>query len=148
MKSWILHAVVLVTLAPLPAHAEIYKWVDADGKTHYSDSKEHAGQEQAQQLKLKASSSPAQAEEKPTEYWQAKEAEFRSRRMQKDAAERTKSVAARPKSLSGGIDDGTDQGKCNLARDVLSGAVRHWNGKPTDQYDREVAENDVRTYCR
>jgi hypothetical protein len=57
-------------------------------------------------------------------------------------------VATSPKSLSGGKSDETDASRCNLARDVISGAVRHRNGAPTDKNDREVAENDIRAFCR
>jgi hypothetical protein len=68
--------------------------------------------------------------------------------MQNPAEKRSgSSTVAKPKSLSGGRSDDSDGSRCNLARDVLSGAVRHTNGAPTDKYDREIAENDVRAYC-
>jgi len=35
--SSLLSAVILVVAAVAPVHAQIYKWVDAAGKTHYSD---------------------------------------------------------------------------------------------------------------
>lgn len=56
-------------------------------------------------------------------------------------------MAAMPRPLSGGKENGTDASRCALARDVLSGAVRHRNGTPTDANDREVAQNDIRAFC-
>jgi hypothetical protein len=129
------------------SHAEIYKWVDANGRTHYSEKKEDA---KAKALELKVKSEPvsASATGTPTEYWQDQERKFRQRQAQQ-AKERANgsAVDARPKSLSGGRSDETSASRCNLARDVISGAVRHPNGAPTDEYDRKVAENDIRTYC-
>ena len=57
-------------------------------------------------------------------------------------------IGKAPESLSDGRDHGTDTSRCALARDVLSGAVVHGNGKPTDKYDRDVAQNDVKAFCR
>ncbi len=37
MKALIVSAVILLTAAAGPAHAQIYKWVDEAGKTHYAD---------------------------------------------------------------------------------------------------------------
>ena len=38
MKTSSLASIVMVlAAASAPAHAQIYKWVDASGKTHYSD---------------------------------------------------------------------------------------------------------------
>ncbi len=42
----------------------------------------------------------------------------------------------------------TDKAKCELARDVTSGAVRHVNGAVTDANDRQIAERDIQTFCR
>jgi hypothetical protein len=36
------------------SHAEIYKWIDASGQTHYSEKKEDAGQGKAVELKVAA----------------------------------------------------------------------------------------------
>src|SRR5438552_118487 len=37
MKAFIVSFVILLVAANGAAHAQIYKWVDEDGKTHYSD---------------------------------------------------------------------------------------------------------------
>ncbi len=107
---------------------------------------------EAKALELKATTPPAadQPPLSPAEHWQEKERQFRQRQIENQKAKPQEEAAASkpPKSLSGGVEDGSDASRCNLARDVLSGAVRHGNGKPTDKYDREIAENDVRRYCR
>ena len=41
----------------------------------------------------------------------------------------------------------TNASRCLLARNVISGAVRHSNNAPTDSYDREVANRDIRNNC-
>ena len=131
------------------ANAEIYKWVDANGRTHYSERKDEAGGK-AIPVETKASSQPtsAPATGSPSEYWQEQETLFRQRQIQKSSEKSPSPPANRPpRSLSGGRSDGTDVSRCNLARDILSGAVRHSGGAPTDQYDLEVARNDVRSFC-
>lgn len=131
------------------SHAEIYKWVDANGRTHFSERKDDAGKAQAVEIKPSKAPNSAASNTSPSEYWQDQERQFRQRQIQNQKAKPPEAPANRPpKSLSGGREDGTDASRCNLAKDILNGAVRHSGGKPTDQYDREVAENDVRRYCK
>ena len=140
---------LLLWLAATACQGEIYKWVDANGRTHFSERKDDAGKAQAVDLKPTHQPNSAASNTSPSEYWQDKERQFRQRQIQNQNTKQPETPANRPpKSLSGGHEDGTDASRCNLARDVLSGAVRHGNGKPTDQYDREIAENDVRRYCK
>lgn len=144
----ILIACLILLLISSAARGEIYKWVDEKGRTHYSESKADAGKAKAEELKVK--SSPVSGQSNSSEpYWQEQERQFKQRQAQK-ANERTNGpsgAATIPKSLSGGRSDNTAESKCNLARDVLSGAVRHSNGAKTDKNDREIAENDVRMFC-
>ena len=122
--------------------AEIYKWVDEKGRTHYSQRDDAAGKTKAEQLKVSvpppsastpianASRGAEQDQEKATKPLQAQqpEASRRAQTLRSDAVE-------------------TDGAKCKLARAVLSGAVQHGNGAPTDAYDRQVAESDIRAFC-
>jgi hypothetical protein len=125
-------------------HAEVFKWLDANGQPHYSEQKEGAGKAKAVELK----GMPRQATNSSTLSSPDEEKRLKQRQMKKPQTKpRGPSSATRPKSLAGGRDDGTDASRCALARDILSGAVRHRSGKPTDDYDRQVAENDVRTFC-
>ena len=136
-------------LAAAPCHAEIYKWVDANGRTHFSERKDDAGKAQAVEMKGTPPAKSAPATTSPNEYWQDQERQFRQRQIQNQRATQQEAPTTKaPKSLSGGREDGTDASRCNLAKDILSGAVKHGNGKPIDQYDRDVAEHDVRTFCK
>jgi len=131
------------------SHAEIYKWVDANGQTHYSERKEGAGNAKPVELKTMPHPTSTQATTSSPQYWQEQETKFRQRQLQKPNEKPSGApVATKPKSLSGGKTDESDASRCNLAKDVLSGAVRHPNGAPTDDYDRQIAESDVRAYCR
>lgn len=138
-----------MSLLPLACRAEIFKWVDAKGQTHYSERKEDAGKAKPEELKVKSQPASRQAPGSSPPDWREQEQQLQQRQAQKlreSAAQAD--VVARPKSLSGGRSDDTAASKCNLARDVLSGAVRHSNGAPTDKYDLDVAKSDVNTFCR
>lgn len=130
------------------ARADIYKWVDANGVTNYTDNPDLAGGARVQMLKIAAA--PA-GEAAGT--WQQREAEFQRRQQHKLMA-----PAYRQRDEAGGAIVGTaghrgaqpetDATRCALARAILSGGVSHVNDLPLDQHDRDVAANDVRAYCR
>lgn len=128
-------------------HADIYKWVDANGVTNYTDNPDLAGGARVQMLKTSAA--PAA---NPAGTWQQREAEFQRRQQHKLMA-----PAYRPRDEAGsgagkvvhrGGEPETDATRCALARAVVEGTVRHVNDLPIDQHDREVANNDIRAYCR
>lgn len=135
-------------LVPSICHAEIYKWVDANGQTHFSERMDDTGKAKVVELKTNSQPTSTQANKSTSQYWQEQETFFKQRQMQNPANKTSgPSLATKPKALSDGRSNDSNTSRCNLARDVLSGAVRHPNGAPTDKYDREVAENDVRSYC-
>jgi uncharacterized protein DUF4124 len=144
-NPWILVVCLMCMLVASSSRAQIYKWVDANGKTHYSEKKEDAGNAKTEELKLKSQPTSPQNASRSEQYWREQERQFQERQAARRAFRRP--VAKGPRSLSGGKENGTDASRCALARDVLSGAVKHKNGAPTDSYDRQVAENDVRTFC-
>lgn len=129
-------------------HADIYKWVDANGVTNYTDNPDLAGGARVQMLKTAAA--PAA---EPAGTWQQREAEFQRRQQHKLLA-----PGYRPRDADGGAgavavvhrggQPETDANRCALARAVIDGTVRHVNGLPLDAHDREVAANDIRAYCR
>lgn len=122
-------------------HAQIYKWVDEKGKTHYSNNKEDAERPKAKEMAVKTHqriSSPVPA---PATAPQPSRTELP---MDPPGA----GPARPPRSVSMGREDGTDASRCALARDVLNGSVAHRNGKPIDKYDLDVAQNDVKMFCR
>lgn len=133
-------------LASADSFAEIYKWVDANGQTHYSERKDDASKAKALDVKSapEPASTPATAS---PQYWQDQERQFRQRQAERSAQPPRSAADTRPKSLSGGRVGETDASKCNFARDIISGALHHRNGAPTDENDRRIAENDIRSYC-
>jgi hypothetical protein len=144
----ILSACLTLLFVSSTCHAEIYKWVDANGQTHYSERKEDAGKAKAVELKVRSEPKSTQSTDSPSQYWQEQETQFRQRQATQNGKPKAPPADTKPKPLSDGTSDETHASRCNLAKDVISGAVRHSNGKPTDKYDREIAENDIRTYCR
>jgi hypothetical protein len=147
----------LTALCASGAGAQVYKWVDAQGRTHYSERKADAPSAQAKEVKITSPpqltptplSSPAEDQRKrhghgaPT----APKPTFTPSPLPAPV-EPVVTAPERLRALSDGRDHGTDASRCALAQDVLSGAVRHGNGKPTDKYDLDVAQNDVKTFCR
>lgn len=132
-------ALAALLLLPSAGHAEIYKWVDAKGQTHYSEQKADAGN--AKTVEVKPAPAPPQAAA-PQEDWRAW-----SRATPPTQTARGAPYGP-PRSVSGGRENGTDASRCALARDVLAGALKHSNGKPLDQYDCDVAQNDVKSFCK
>lgn len=140
---------IIFFLVSTSSHAQIYKWTDANGRTHYSETKEHASTSKTDELKIRSQPTSTKSGNASSEYWQEQERQLKQRQVEnsiKKASEPSPTVP-RPKSLSGGRSDDTSLSKCNLARDVINGSVRHADGSPTDRYDREVAENNMRTFC-
>ena len=123
------------------AHAdEIYKWVDKDGKTHYSSNRDEAAG--AATRTVKTSPGPASG---PPPSAAAANAEIIQRRAP-ETTTTTLQAPAMPKATSYGSE--TNAAKCQLAQDILSGRARRFSGVPIDAYDRQVAESDVRTFCK
>lgn len=149
LKPGLLSVCLTLLFASSTGHAEIYKWVDANGQTHYSERKEDADKAKAAELKVRSQGPSAEESKASLEYWQEQDRQFKQRQAQKQLAKRASMppVATQPRSLSGGRADGTDASRCNLARDVLSGAVRLRNGLPTGAIERKTAEDDVRLAC-
>jgi hypothetical protein len=141
--------VFLLVLATQTCRAEIYKWVDENGHTHYSERAGDAGNAKATEVKI----SPLPARTSPTvgqRDWQLQQRLYDQRQYQAKLAARRASVLAVSKEgahSATAVGHDSDAGKCDLARNILNGRMRHPNGMPTDEYDREVASNDVKSFC-
>ena len=91
-----------LTLA-VPAHAQLYKWVDADGKTVYSDTPPPANVK-SQRLNVRSSgpggAAPAAVDEKAAETRKPvnQELEFRKRRAKQDETEAKESAEAKERA--------------------------------------------------
>ena len=129
------------------AQAELYKWVDAAGRTHYSDKKANAGASEAKELKVAAAPQPSAG----SPDWKRQEEEFKRRQVvgrakaRQDARYEAQFQSPR---LNGRVAPENDSARCQLARDVVSGAVEHTNGAVTDGKDIQVAQRDIAKFCR
>ena len=139
----ILSGCLLLMLFTPTCYAEIFKWVDSNGRTHYSENEKEAGAAKAEKIKVVSPASSASVP--PAQSWSEQVKQLEKRQLEKPKP--TVVVKQKPKALSDGTSDGTDASRCRLARDVISGAVVHPNGAPTDQYDRDTAQNEIRSYC-
>ncbi|MBA4342817.1 MAG: hypothetical protein C0423_11785 [Methylibium sp.] len=146
-RLFTLHLVLASFAASSAVAAEVYKWVDKDGKVHYSERKPPQAVGKVVDIRVPSSPHPP-VRPAVTATSSSKETSGPDEPMKRKEDSGQGSSRARPKSLSGGKIDETKESKCNLARDVLSGAVKHGNGAPTDAHDRQVAENDIRLFCK
>lgn len=135
-----------LVLCSSTSFAQVYKWVDSQGHTHYSSNKDDARGARTDELKLPAQPAPAPSA-KPSAERTMDQSRQTYPRQAYERAPISPPVSKHPSSLSGGREDGSDASRCALAKDVLSGAVQHRNGKPTDKYDRDVAQSDVQLFC-
>jgi len=126
-------------------HAEIYKWVDAKGQTHYTERKADAGDARTEELKVSPPPDTSKNFTPPTSDWRPRE-RFGLPTSAQSPWPYGPPERKGPKAVSDGIDHGTNASRCALARDILSGA-RARRSKPTDAYDREVAQNDIKAFC-
>ncbi|MES2247984.1 MAG: DUF4124 domain-containing protein [Pseudomonadota bacterium] len=126
-------------------HAEIYKWVDAKGQTHYTERKADAGGARTEELKVSPPPDTSNTFTPPTSDWRPRDRSGLPTSTQSPWPPGPPERKG-PKAVSDGIDHGTNASRCALARDILSGARARRN-KPTDAYDREVARNDVKAFC-
>ena len=70
---------------PLESRAEIYKWIDAEGRVHYSERKEGTSKPQMVELKDATRASTNSPNTGSSEYWQEQERRFRQRQIEKSA---------------------------------------------------------------
>jgi hypothetical protein len=141
--SWQLAMPLLVHMVlACGAHAEVYKWVDAQGQTHYSERKAASGGAKTESIKI------ASAPEVPTTGTPGADYLRAPSKFAQPPQPPVERPRGPPPSLSNGRENGTDASRCALARDIMSGAVRHTNGKETDQNDRDVAQSDIKMFCR
>lgn len=145
LKS-VLSAACLSLVFAASAHAEIYKWVDANGKVHYSEKKDDAGKAKVEEVKV----STGEGKSSTAQSWQDQEIDFRKRQMEKQAKQ-AKEPVAKPKEPSPfvpGNQPETNESRCAMARGILNGDLVHGNRAKTDANDKAIAQRDVSTYCR
>lgn len=135
-------------LGTTAVHADIYKWVDGKGQTHYSERKADANGARTSEVIVPSAPAAPLTSTPSTTYLRASSPLAPPPPPTMAKSPPTAASGKAPPSLSDGREHGSDASRCALAKDVLSGAVVHGNGKPTDKYDREVARNDVKAFCK
>lgn len=132
-----------LVLAASLAQAQVYKWVDENGRTHYGERKPDSA---IPASKVTIKSSPATAPASTSSTSGRKEDWLRT--PSPTAKPPAKTVEPAQRSRSGGREDGTDESRCALARDILDGLLEHGNGKPLDKHDIDTARNDIKLFCK
>ncbi|MFZ6781207.1 DUF4124 domain-containing protein [Undibacterium sp. Ji83W] len=142
----VLFAACLSLVCATSAHAEIYKWVDANGKVHYSEKKDDAGKAKVEEVKVTT------GEGKPStaQSWQDQEIDFRKRQMEKQAKQAKEPVdkSKGPSPFVPGNQPETNESRCAMAKGILNGDLVHGNRIKIDANDKAIAQRDVSTYCR
>jgi hypothetical protein len=144
----LLLALCLVT----PVHAQqVYKWVDAQGRTHYSQNKDDAANAKAKvdemTIKLPPQEAPPPTRVRPVAPDKASQ-----------PAAKPRNTATRPGDQAPAEKPGweysdkrpeTNESRCALARAIVEGRAERSNSQyKTDQHDRDVAQNDIKAFCR
>jgi hypothetical protein len=143
----LLGACLALLLAAPNSYAQLYKWVDANGKVHYANHKQAVRNANFAELRTRSGTTVATPGTRPA--WQQQEEESKKRREMEQARQAAlPTVVRRPSVRYQGDKPETDSSRCRLARSIKSGAARHTNGAPTDANDLAIADSDVRTYCR
>ncbi len=135
--------------APAAASASVYKWVDADGRTHYSQRK--PTEPGARASEIKPPPPPPDSPPLRKESWVAAPSLASPTAAASPEASAPTAAGLRTSrvyALSEGLDPNTDAYRCALAKDVLSGAVRRSAMRPTDDHDRNIARNDIKLFCK
>jgi hypothetical protein len=101
-------SLAFILLLSFPAPAQVYKWVDENGVTHYGERPPQGQKASPVAATPSAGPSPSQAKPQGAQDWQDQNIDFQRRRIQrKQQAEREQQDAA------------TRQRRCNLAKDDL-----------------------------
>lgn len=88
MNAWLTISCLCLALLP-PAAAQVYKWVDEKGVTHYGERAPKGAKSREVENKLANPAGPATGSAKPPD-WQDQERAFAGRRIQAEQAEAKK----------------------------------------------------------
>jgi len=147
MKPGAIALAACIVLAMSAVHAQVYKWVDKDGRTHY-------GEKPPDDVKSAPVAvpppGPARSATETTEDWKLRETEFRKRRIEREGKERAAEPAERP-----------DPARCararrelGMLREQIRVFQRNEKGEPVYMEDRDrpaaiaTAEERVAASCK
>ena len=150
MRHHVLHAPLWACKLALlfscaAAQAEIYKWVDEQGRTHYSHNKADAERAQGTQVNIRKQA-PAKAE--APNYWDYVTDKNKPQGRKAAPAPEPESQDPPPATARKRYDGIDDAARCEYALDVLSGRLRLTNGEAMDEHERKTAKDDIARYCR
>jgi hypothetical protein len=148
---------LLFLLAAAPAHAQVFKWVDASGNTHYSDQPPPASTTGAKKLNVQSQpASPAEQQGSKASTGKSiseKEMEFRKRRVEGEEATAKQDKAEADAKLR--------QQNCGQARGTLrslqegrritrynNAGERVYLGDDMRAQETARAQKDVETWCK
>ncbi len=154
-RAFFIFALVSLFSTPI-SQAQIYKWVDANGRTHYSETQPSNAVSNLKSLRLDAAPVAVPNNSSATSM------KISSNAMRVQAGATEAQIAAsnaatnRPLLTNPPSTVETNATMCARARDLLprikAGTVKHqlWNGAITkvDDHDRITAENDIANFCR
>lgn len=139
-----------LALAGGAAQAQLKKWVDAEGRVHYSDKPPPSG---VKEEEVKIRNAPAPAAAQPAPSYQDKELEFRKRRIEaQEAAKKAQEEAARKRDEA----ENCQQAQNRLRSIEETGRVYTYDAKGDRVYmddaarERELAaaREAIRTWCK
>jgi hypothetical protein len=132
------------------AHAQqIYKWVDAQGRTHYSENKDDAaGAKKVDEVTVKLPPQDPRAARAAATPTARPDSKPESQAAKKTAAPVPPTTDPKPGWEYSDKNPETNESRCALARAILDGSAKRTSGRPTDQNDRNIAQNDVKAFCR
>jgi hypothetical protein len=156
-RAHLFFAAITLAISSL-SQAQIYKWVDANGRTHYSESQPTTGAGANNVKSLRIDASPVAVPSNNTVA--ANKFNPQALLVQAKATEGQAAAPApitqRPLLTNPPNTVESNATLCARARDLLprikAGTVKHhlWNGAITkvDDNDRVTAENDIANFCR
>jgi Domain of unknown function (DUF4124) len=129
-------ALAILLAAPAP-HAQVYKWIDENGKAHYSDKPSEHLQHKVQPVQAPTAKTPT---ESASADWQSRERDFQRRR-----AEQSTKEAQQPQGP-------TSEQRCAQARKAITGldgaAVYRTNNKGERVYIEDTERNAIEQKAR
>jgi len=144
---------VLLSMISVSASAQLYKWVDADGKVHYSDKAPPANAKQEKKLNIRNEPAPAPAtaeQAAPAKSYVDQDLEYRKRKVEQEEARKKSEAEAE-----------TERQNCARAQEKLrlyeeAGRVYRMDEQGERQYlsdegrEQGLAEarEEVAKYCR
>jgi len=140
--------ILSLLLFSLIANGEIFKWVDGNGRTHYSDIKVSAGTSKVEELKVDSSPNIIEgysSEPVQTQTPKKEGLDSRLRRFERLMAQKRNGPTYKiRKTIWNTKGPETDEKRCALANDIVNGLASRAG---MDAHDLKVAQRDIIRFC-